>query len=90
MDPGPVPDAPILERPSIPTHACAETLPPTTPSDSQWTPVGLVAEDAESMTFPYFVDEKLLRSDIRSDPSDGSERPGVLLTIGQLARSGWA
>ena len=26
---------------------------------------------------PYFVDEKLNRSDIRSDPSDGSVKPGV-------------
>ena len=30
---------------------------------------------------PYFVDEKLLRSDIRSDPSDGSVRPGTPLTV---------
>ena len=30
---------------------------------------------------PYFVDEKLLRSDIRSDPSDGSVRPGATLRI---------
>src|SRR5262245_5711879 len=26
---------------------------------------------------PYFVDDRLNRSDIRSDPSDGSARPGV-------------
>ncbi len=30
---------------------------------------------------PYFVDEKLNRSDIRSDPSDNSVRPGTQLTI---------
>ncbi len=30
---------------------------------------------------PYFVDEKLNRSDIRSDPSDGSVRPGVPLRL---------
>jgi protocatechuate 3,4-dioxygenase beta subunit len=30
---------------------------------------------------PYFVDEKLLRSDIRSDPSDGSVREGASLKI---------
>ncbi len=30
---------------------------------------------------PYFVDEKLNRSDIRSDPSDSSVKPGVPLTI---------
>jgi protocatechuate 3,4-dioxygenase beta subunit len=30
---------------------------------------------------PYFVDEKLNRSDIRADPSDGSVRPGVALLL---------
>jgi protocatechuate 3,4-dioxygenase beta subunit len=30
---------------------------------------------------PYFVDERLNRSDIRSDPSDGSVRPGALLAL---------
>jgi protocatechuate 3,4-dioxygenase beta subunit len=30
---------------------------------------------------PYFVDERLNRSDIRFDPSDGSVRPGVKLAL---------
>jgi protocatechuate 3,4-dioxygenase beta subunit len=30
---------------------------------------------------PYFVDERLERSDIRSDPSDGSVREGLLLEL---------
>ena len=30
---------------------------------------------------PYFVDDKILRSDIRSDPSDGSVRPGVPIAL---------
>jgi len=30
---------------------------------------------------PYFINEKLNRSDIRSDPSDGSVRPGVPLRL---------
>lgn len=30
---------------------------------------------------PYYVDEKLNRADIRSDPSDGSVRPGSPLTL---------
>jgi protocatechuate 3,4-dioxygenase beta subunit len=30
---------------------------------------------------PYFVDERLNRSDIRTDPSDGSVRDGVLLQL---------
>ncbi len=31
---------------------------------------------------PYFVDEKINRSDIRSDPSDNSVRPGIPLSLG--------
>src|SRR5499426_3419085 len=30
---------------------------------------------------PYFIDEKLNRSDIRSDPSDGAIRPGIPLRL---------
>src|SRR5574340_115686 len=30
---------------------------------------------------PYFVDERLNRSDIRSDPSDGHITPGTMLTL---------
>lgn len=30
---------------------------------------------------PYFVDEMLDRSDIRSDPADGLDRPGALLAL---------
>ena len=30
---------------------------------------------------PYFVDEKLERTDLRTDPSDGSVRPGALLAL---------
>jgi protocatechuate 3,4-dioxygenase beta subunit len=30
---------------------------------------------------PYFVDERLNRTDIRVDPADGSIRPGALLTL---------
>ena len=33
---------------------------------------------------PYFVDEKLDRSDIRSDPGTGTVRPGALLTLNFL------
>ena len=33
---------------------------------------------------PYFVDEKLNRSDIRSDPSDGSVKEGVTLQLAFL------
>jgi protocatechuate 3,4-dioxygenase beta subunit len=30
---------------------------------------------------PYFIDERLNRSDIRSDPSDGAAKPGVALRL---------
>jgi len=30
---------------------------------------------------PYFVDERLERSDVRTDPADNSVRPGALLTL---------
>jgi protocatechuate 3,4-dioxygenase beta subunit len=30
---------------------------------------------------PFYVDEKLDRSDIRSDPSDGTVKPGALMTL---------
>ena len=40
---------------------------------------------------PYFVDEKLNRSDIRTDPSDGSVTPGVPLQLAfRVARLGTA
>jgi len=35
----------------------------------------------EQMEGPYFVDERLHRSDIRSDPSDGSMKEGVPLQV---------
>ena len=36
---------------------------------------------------PYFVDERLNRSDIRSDPADGAVREGVPLTLSLLISS---
>lgn len=35
----------------------------------------------EQMEGPFFVDQRLNRSDIRSDPVDGSVKEGVLLTL---------
>ena len=43
-------------------------------------PPGCVVRPAETEG-PYFVDEKLLRSDIRPDPSDGSVREGAVLKL---------
>jgi len=41
--------------------------------------------------WPYFVDEILDRSDIRSDPSDGSVRDGatLVLTMNVFTMDGW-
>src|SRR4051812_41831237 len=35
---------------------------------------------------PYFVDERLERADVRSDPADNSVRPGAVLSL-DLRRS---
>ena len=43
--------------------------------------VGPCVARPEQTEGPYFVDERLDRSDIRSDPSDGSVRPGVPLDL---------
>lgn len=43
-------------------------------------PVGCVVRP-EQMEGPYFVDEMLNRSDLRSDPSDGSVKPGTPLAL---------
>lgn len=52
------------------------------------TPVPALAQSAfdcvlspEMTEGPYWVDEKLNRSDIRIDPSDGTSRPGTPLTL---------
>jgi len=51
-------------------------------------PAGLVAQASslciatpEETEGPYFVEEMLNRSDIRTDPSDGTTRPGVPLLL---------
>jgi protocatechuate 3,4-dioxygenase beta subunit len=54
---------------------------------------GCVVRPAET-SGPYYVDEKLNRSDIRPDPSDGSVRDGTPLeltfNVSQLAKGGCA
>src|SRR5687768_8026525 len=54
--------------------------PRTANSTSGGAPQGCVVRPAQTEG-PYFVDEKLNRSDIRSDPSDGSVKPGVPLEL---------
>jgi protocatechuate 3,4-dioxygenase beta subunit len=48
------------------------------PLDAQTVPCVVVPEQMEG---PYFVDEKLNRSDIRTDPGDGKGRPGTPLEV---------
>lgn len=57
--------------------AASET--PQSPTQSVSTPACVVKP--EQTEGPYFVDERLNRSDIRSDPSDGSVRAGVPLQL---------
>ena len=54
--------------------------PQTANATSGGAPQGCVVRPAQTEG-PYFVDEKLNRSDIRSDPSDGSVRPGTPLEL---------
>src|SRR5262245_53343825 len=52
---------------------------PTSPASSAAVSIADCIVRPELTEGPYFVDEKLNRADIRSDPSDGSVRPGTLL-----------
>lgn len=63
-------------EPSTPTLT-AQT--PTTPPNSGAAPACVVKP--QQTEGPYFVDEKLNRSDLRSNPSDGAVEPGVPLRL---------
>jgi len=54
--------------------------PPTPATSSSPAATGCVVRPALTEG-PYFVDERLNRSDIRTDPADGSARPGVPLRL---------
>jgi len=62
------------------TETADASNPRTANATSGGAPQGCVVRPAQTEG-PYFVDEKLNRSDIRSDPSDGSVRPGVPLEL---------
>ena len=77
----PVPPSPTPPPASTPTQtAITATNPPTNTAASTATnvpqPVACVVRPQQTEG-PYFVDEMLNRSDIRSDPGDGSIREGV-------------
>src|SRR5262249_10341916 len=67
-----------------PWTAAAASLGKSAPGDSRTRPYpitnGCVVRPAQTEG-PYFVDEELNRTDIRSDPSDGSLRPGAQLQL---------
>ncbi|MBD2083456.1 intradiol ring-cleavage dioxygenase [Trichocoleus sp. ST-U3] len=59
---------------------------PISPSTQTRTPIAIAQTPTcvvkpQQTEGPYFVDEKLNRSDIRSDPADGSVKPGVPLRL---------
>jgi protocatechuate 3,4-dioxygenase beta subunit len=58
--------------------ADSASVSPTNPSS---TPTGTCVVRPQQTEGPYFVDERLNRSDIRTDPADGSTRPGVPLRL---------
>src|SRR5712691_1708067 len=70
--------------------ACASTVTATpSPAAASAAPASASASAAVSATGastavtegPYFVDEKLERSDIRSDPASGQAKPGAQLAL---------
>jgi protocatechuate 3,4-dioxygenase beta subunit len=71
--------APEVTSTVIPTLVSATTSPTQSPSATQ---AALSCVVRPEMTIgPYFVDEQLNRSDIRSEPSDNSVREGIPLTL---------
>ena len=64
---------------STPTSAQTSTQTTSTQTTSAAPPICVVKP--QQTEGPYFVDEKLNRSDIRSDPSDGSVKQGVPLRL---------
>ncbi|MBI3742717.1 MAG: intradiol ring-cleavage dioxygenase [Chloroflexi bacterium] len=75
---------------SAPRTATATTIAPTvastsspspSPTASSQVPTPACVVRPQQTEWPYFVDEKLNRSDIRSDPSGGSVKDGVPLNL---------
>jgi protocatechuate 3,4-dioxygenase beta subunit len=80
------PTVPSSRPTSVPTQTAAGSVQPTAVT-SQASPTANVASlpacvvRPEETEGPYFVDEKLNRSDIRSDPSDGLVKDGLPLLL---------
>ncbi len=84
------PTAIATAQQQVATVAANETVVPTTAATTVALPSCIVRP--ELTEGPYFVDEKLNRSDIRSDPSDGTVKQGapLILTVrvSQISNSG--
>lgn len=65
---------------SLPASFAPSTLAPSTTAGGDVAAPACVVKP-ELTEGPYYVDEKLNRADIRSDPSDGSVRPGAPLSL---------
>ncbi|HEY9231512.1 MAG TPA: twin-arginine translocation pathway signal protein, partial [Blastocatellia bacterium] len=61
--------------------ASAATTPDQTPAALASTAAPSCVVRPQQTAGPYFVDEKLNRSDIRSDPTDGGVRQGLPLRL---------
>lgn len=66
---------------SVPTEAASPTIQAATITTSPTSFVPSCIVRPALTEGPYFVDEKINRSDIRSDPSDGSVKAGAPLTL---------
>ena len=71
--------APARAATAVPTQAA--TASQTAPTGAAVIPTPSCVVKPALTEGPYFVDEKLNRSDIRSDPSDNSVKPGAQLDI---------
>ena len=69
----------IPRKSSFAQAQTSESVPASSTADSATLPECVVSP--QQTEGPYFVDEKLNRSDIRSDPADGSVKEGVPLQL---------
>ncbi len=79
------------QTPSVANGQTTEAANATASSSSASSAPGCVVRPQETAG-PYYVDEKLNRSDIRSDPSDGSVKEGtpfeLSFNVSQIAKGG--
>lgn len=65
-----------------PTSPSTSATPSPSPSASTGTATGTCVVRPQQTEGPYFVDERLNRSDIRTDPTSGAVRAGTPLRLG--------